>query len=174
VLRLEPFAGAAFVRVATDAFRESGGSAALVGANDNFPSTLSGFGLKVTGFAEMPGAVLRTHAYFGWQHAFGDIDPAATLAFAAGGSPFIVAGAPLAEDSLLLGRGIDAFISDGLCLSAAYTGEIARATEKPSRAPPPGGIDGRPQSASSTCTLNRRSASVHTSSGRQPASAASA
>ncbi len=129
VLRLEPFAGAAFVNVATDAFQETGESAALAGASDDFSSTLSALGLKVSGFANVPGAILRTHAYFGWQHAFGDVDPAATLAFTGGASPFVITGAPLAPDSLLLGLGIDADVSDSLRFSAAYTGEIANATE---------------------------------------------
>jgi len=77
----------------------------------------------------VPGAVVRTHAYFGWQHAFGDVDPATMLAFAGGTSPFVTTGAPLAPDSLLLGVGVDAFVSDSLRFSAAYNGEIADANE---------------------------------------------
>ncbi len=33
----------------------------------------------------------------GWRHAFGDTAPTTTLAFA-GGSPFSIAGAPIAEE----------------------------------------------------------------------------
>ncbi len=75
-LRLEPFAGFAFVNVATDSFQETGGAAALSGASQDFSAPLSGLGLRITGLADVPGAVLRTHAYFGWQHTFGDVDPA--------------------------------------------------------------------------------------------------
>ncbi len=128
-LRLEPFAGFAFVNVATDSFQETGGAAALSGASQDFSAPLSGLGLRITGLADVPGAVLRTHAYFGWQHTFGDVDPATMLEFAGGTSPFVTTGAPLAPDSLLLGIGVEAFVSDNLRFSAAYNGEIADANE---------------------------------------------
>ena len=59
-----------------------------------------------------------------WQHAFGDLSPAASLAFA-GGSPFTVAGAPLAEDSLLVGVGLDAVLSQSIRVGLFYSGQFA-------------------------------------------------
>lgn len=47
----------------------------------------------------------------GWQHAFGDLTPTAEVALT-GGDPFVVFGAPIAEDALVVAAGIGVDVSD--------------------------------------------------------------
>src|SRR5690606_12948983 len=59
-----------------------------------------------------------------WQHAFGDLTPAITHAFA-GGSPFAVTGAPLAEDSALVEVGLDLALTPTATFGLSYGGQFA-------------------------------------------------
>ncbi|MBS9475819.1 autotransporter domain-containing protein, partial [Ancylobacter radicis] len=58
----------------------------------------------------------------GWRHAFGDIDPTVTQAFA-GSDAFTITGAPIAEDAAVLEAGLDVLISATSTLGVAYTGQ---------------------------------------------------
>jgi len=42
----------------------------------------------------------------GWQHAFNDINPNSTMAFATG-SNFLISGTPIAQDSALFNAGLE-------------------------------------------------------------------
>jgi hypothetical protein len=59
-----------------------------------------------------------------WQHAWGDVTPVSTLAFA-GGDAFQVTGAPIAEDALLLKAGFDVDVTAGAKLGLFYAGQLA-------------------------------------------------
>ena len=61
----------------------------------------------------------------GWRHAFGDVTPASTVAFAGGGDSFTVHGAPIARDALLVEAGLDFAIAPKANLGLSYTGQIA-------------------------------------------------
>ena len=71
------------------------------------------------------GRSLTPSVMVGWQHAFGDTDPQATMRFADGATPFTVYGVPIAEDALLLEAGLSYGLSAAATLSLAYTGQIA-------------------------------------------------
>ncbi|WAC28073.1 autotransporter outer membrane beta-barrel domain-containing protein [Ancylobacter sp. SL191] len=121
----EPFASLAYVHVSGADFTESGGSAALSVSTDSMETLYSTLGLRIATTLEVGGRTLTPHATLGWQHAFGDITPAATLQFASGSTPFTAAGVPIAEDSLLLEAGLRYALSDTAQLGASYSGQFA-------------------------------------------------
>ncbi len=75
----------------------------------------------------------------GWRHAFNDITPEATFAFA-GGAPFVIAGTPIARDALALEVGLDVQIGPRSSLGIAYSGQI--------------GDDAQDHSANATLTVS--------------------
>lgn len=118
---IEPFAGFAAVRLSTRAFVERGGSAHLSGARERDTSRYSSLGLRGrvdTGGLALDGALA-------WHHGFGDITPAATLAFE-GGTPFALAGAPLNRDEAAIEAGATLRLAPRLTLGARYQGSIGR------------------------------------------------
>ncbi len=128
---LEPFAGLSYVGLSTNGFTETPGPAtvgpaalsAQASTFDTFSTTL---GLRASTTVAMGAALpLRLSGMMGWQHGFGDLTPTTTFAFAAGSLPFTVAGAPLAQDALVLGVGIGARLGDMLDFNVSYNGQIA-------------------------------------------------
>lgn len=65
----------------------------------------------------------------GWRHAFGDITPEATQAFA-GSTPFTITGLPIACDALVLDAGLDVALSRSATLGLAYVGQMGHATSQ--------------------------------------------
>ena len=60
----------------------------------------------------------------GWRHAFGDVDPEASLAFDTG-SAFTTLGTPVAQDAAVVELGLEAVITDDLTLGLSYSGQFA-------------------------------------------------
>ena len=60
----------------------------------------------------------------GWRHAFGDTVPLSTMQFASGGSPFTIAGVPIARDAAVIEAGLDYAISPSATLGIAYGGQF--------------------------------------------------
>nr|WP_314073054.1 autotransporter domain-containing protein [uncultured Roseococcus sp.] len=120
---LEPFAGLAYVNVHTDSFTEQGGAAALRSGSDDMGVTFATLGLRgATSFA-LGGLDLTATGMLGWRHAWGDVRPTATMAFA-GGDPFTVTGAPIGRDAAIVETGISTAIGRGLTVAVSYTGQI--------------------------------------------------
>jgi uncharacterized protein with beta-barrel porin domain len=65
------------------------------------------------------------HVSAAWQHAFDDVTPEASLAFASIGIGFDVTGVTLAENSLLVEAGFDLNLSHTATLGVSYSGQIA-------------------------------------------------
>ena len=123
---VEPFAGAAWVRLQTDAAAERGGPAALTIAAGTFEAGYATLGIRAASMVPLEnGMVLIPRASAAWQHAFNDVTPAATLAFQSTGTTFVVAGVPIARDSLLAEAGLDLAISRNATLGVSYLGQIA-------------------------------------------------
>ncbi|MFG1392133.1 autotransporter domain-containing protein [Xanthobacter agilis] len=122
---LEPFAGLAYVSLSGGAFTEGFGGAALTGASTDTDVTFTTLGLRTSTEAVLGGATYRVLAGLGWRHAFGDVDPTATLAFAAGSLPFTVEGAPIAEDAALVEAGLGVRFSPTARLDFTYLGQLA-------------------------------------------------
>ncbi len=79
-LAAEPFASLAYVHLSTTSFTEAGGVSALTGAVDGDDTGYSTLGARVAANYFLPsGMVLTPRASLAWQHAFGDVTPAASL-----------------------------------------------------------------------------------------------
>ena len=118
--QIQPFAGLSFMQLDTDGFTETGGSAALTAASNTESTTFTTLGLRL---GRQVTDTVRVHGMAGWRHAFGDVDPTATFTLA-GSTPFTIAGAPIAQDALVIEAGFEVEVSDTLSLSAGYDGQF--------------------------------------------------
>jgi outer membrane autotransporter protein len=130
MLALEPFAGAAFVSVQTDATAERGGTAALNLAGARLETATTTLGLRAASMARLGDITLTPRATLAWQHALDDVTPNAVLAFqAATAVPFTIAGVPLARDALLAEAGLDLALSAHATIGVSYAGQLAATTQ---------------------------------------------
>ncbi|CAN7151498.1 autotransporter domain-containing protein [Bosea sp. LjRoot90] len=120
----EPFAGLAFVNLRSDRFNETGGAAALTSNSDDMNLGYSTLGLRASTTAHVQGMDLTLRGGLGWRHAFGDVDPKLTLAFA-GSTPFSVAGLPIAKNAALVEAGLDIALGANAALGVSYAGQLA-------------------------------------------------
>ena len=120
---VEPVIDGSVTNVHQDGYREKGGAAALVGAPEDtlVGTTTLGFRGEVTPF---DGVRFVSRVFLGWQHSYGDINPAATLAFASGSSAFNVYGTPLDRNAAVAETDFVWRATDATSLSLAYTGQI--------------------------------------------------
>jgi subtilase-type serine protease len=120
----EPFAGIAYVNLNTDGFTEHGNVAALSsdGGSEDLPTTTLGL-RAATSFLFGNANVLTALGMLGWRHALDDVKTTETLAFA-GGSSFSVDGVPIAQDTLMIGAGVDMNFTPDVSVGLSYTGEI--------------------------------------------------
>jgi outer membrane autotransporter protein len=124
---IEPFAGAAWVRVKTDAAAERGGLAALNFAGTTFETGYATLGIRAAGMVPVaPDMVLIPRGSLAWQHAFNSVTPAAVLAFQVAPVPFAIAGVPIARDSALAEAGLDLAIGRNVTVGVSYVGQFAR------------------------------------------------
>jgi outer membrane autotransporter protein len=124
-LTLEPFAEAALVDVETEAFTEAGGASALTGGKASDGAAFTTLGARATAGL---GALSLTGTA-GWRRAHG-LDPSeARLAFGAAGTPFTVAGAPIARDALVAEAGAEIRLGAAGRLRLVYAGQIAGRSE---------------------------------------------
>ena len=126
-LAIEPFAGAAWVRVKTDAAAERGGLAALNVAGTTFETGYATLGVRAAGLIPLGNdMVLVPRGTLAWQHAFDNVTTAGVLAFqTAPATPFTIAGVPIARDSLLTEAGLDLAIGRNATLGVSYVGQYA-------------------------------------------------
>lgn len=130
-LALEPFAGLAWVHLATDSFTESGmgssGSAGLTGGASNADVGYGSLGLRAgTRIALSGDMALMPHASAAWQYTFGDLTPSTSLAFSTlAGSSFTVAGVPLAQNTAVVEAGLDLKFSPQGRIGVSYLGQFA-------------------------------------------------
>lgn len=121
---IEPFVGLAHVNVHRDGFSEGGGTAALSVRGDGSDVTFSTIGLRASAAFRLGTAKATARGMVGWRHAFGDMTPFSTHAFA-GSDAFAVAGTPLAEDALVIETGLDIGLSQNASLAVSYSGQIS-------------------------------------------------
>jgi outer membrane autotransporter protein len=125
-LSTEAFAGLARVHVRSDGFTESGGPAALSGAQADTAITLTTLGLRAQAPVPFFNAwAVTARGSLGWQHAFDAVTPTALMSFAASSTPFAIAGVPLASDTFLLEAGLDAMVARNARISLLYAGRLA-------------------------------------------------
>jgi len=125
-IALEPFGGLAFVSVDTDSFRERGGAqASLRGVNVDQDVGYTTLGLRAATTMMWGATQVTPHISAAWLHAFDDVTPGASLAFATTGIGFAIDGVPLAEDSALLDAGLDFALGDRMTAGVSYTGQYS-------------------------------------------------
>ncbi|MEM7398894.1 MAG: autotransporter domain-containing protein, partial [Pseudomonadota bacterium] len=125
-IELEPFGGFAYVSVETGGFRERGGpEASLRSSGFDQDVGYTTVGLRAAKTIQWGGMEVTPRIEAAWLHAFDDITPEASLAFASTGIGFTVDGVPLAEDSALLDAGLDLAVSDRLSAGVSYSGQFA-------------------------------------------------
>ncbi|OZA91784.1 MAG: hypothetical protein B7X76_01610 [Azorhizobium sp. 39-67-5] len=123
-LDVEPFAGLAYVNVNLGDFTETGGPAALTSDGGSEGVTYSTLGARMS--MRLPLGPIPTvfRGTLAWQHAF-NTTPETLFAFAPGGLPFAVSGAPIASDAALIEAGLDMAVSANASLSVFYAGQLA-------------------------------------------------
>ncbi|MBZ9816434.1 autotransporter domain-containing protein [Mesorhizobium sp. CA7] len=119
--KFEPFANLAYVSVHTDGFTEKGGGAALTSASSTINATFTTLGLRASTDLTLGSIEATARGTLGWRHAFGDVTPTSTFAFA-GGDAFTIAGVPVARDGVVIDAGFDLPISANATLGLSYTG----------------------------------------------------
>jgi outer membrane autotransporter protein len=84
----------------------------------------STLGLRAARTYAWNGASITPHVSAAWQHAFDDVTPGASLAFASTGIGFAVTGVPLAQDTALIDAGLDLNFSATATLGVSYSGQF--------------------------------------------------
>jgi outer membrane autotransporter protein len=126
---LEPYVSVGISWLDTDGFQETVPEGAskeglwgVQGHSDTWPYSI--LGARLTTQFDLAGAVVSPSLDLGWRHVYGDVTP--DLVYTMPQASFAVSGIPIAEDSLLIGVGLDALLpSTGWRTSLKYIGEIA-------------------------------------------------
>ncbi|HBO3685832.1 TPA: autotransporter domain-containing protein, partial [Pseudomonas aeruginosa] len=122
-LQLEPFAGLAYVHVASDDFRERGSAAALEGGDDNLDAAFTTLGLRAKRHFELDAERrLALSGSLGWRHNLSDTTPQRHLAFASGSQPFSVESVALSRDAALLGVDASLAVNREVSVRLGYNG----------------------------------------------------
>ncbi|MCZ8547801.1 autotransporter outer membrane beta-barrel domain-containing protein, partial [Mesorhizobium qingshengii] len=121
--KFEPFANLAYVSVHTDGFTETGGAAALTSAGSTTDATFTTLGLRGSTDFALGGMNATARGTLGWRHAFGDVTPTSSFAFA-GGDAFTIAGVPIARDAAVIEAGFDLQMSANATLGLSYSGQF--------------------------------------------------
>ncbi|MCZ8546090.1 autotransporter outer membrane beta-barrel domain-containing protein [Mesorhizobium qingshengii] len=119
----EPFANLAYVNLHTDGFTESGGAAALTSGSTTTDATFTTLGVRASTDVTVGGVTATARGMFGWRHAFGDVTPLSTFAFAGGGD-FTIAGVPISRDAMLVEAGFDVQLAQNATLGLSYAGQF--------------------------------------------------
>lgn len=125
----EPFAALAYVNLHTDAYSEEGGPAALSTDSETSDTIFTTLGTHWAASLLMGKETnLAFQGTVGWRHAFDDVTPESTFAFA-GGDDFQIAGVPIAEDAFVVNAGIGIAIAENATLGVSYSGQIGADAE---------------------------------------------
>ncbi|MET2827065.1 autotransporter outer membrane beta-barrel domain-containing protein [Mesorhizobium shangrilense] len=119
----EPFVNLAYVNLHTDGFTEKGGSAALTSESSSTDTTFTTLGVRISSGFTVGGVEATARGMLGWRHAFGDVAPLSTFAFA-GGDTFTIAGAPIARDAALVELGVDVQLASNATIGLSYAGQF--------------------------------------------------
>ncbi|MCX5493388.1 autotransporter domain-containing protein [Kaistia dalseonensis] len=122
---LEPFVSPAYVNLGSGDIAETGSSSALTGSTDGEDLFYVTLGARVATTIKLANdASLTPRLSLGWQHAFGDVNPSASLAFASGGLPFAVSGVPIAQNTAVIGAGVDYGFNQTVSAGISYSGQF--------------------------------------------------
>ncbi|SQJ16334.1 Extracellular serine protease precursor [Serratia rubidaea] len=119
---VEPFVNLSYVRLHTDAVQEQGGAAALSVKDETMNTFYSTLGLRGATDIPVSGVDVTLHGNLGWQHAYGDTETSARMAFATGDS-FATKGAPVDKDVAVVGVGLDVPLTRSTRVGVSYQGQ---------------------------------------------------
>lgn len=123
---LEPFVGLAHVHVSSHDVVENASPFRAAGEVASFDTTYSTLGARVV--ATMPTEVgtITFKGMLGWRHAFGDVAPQASFTVTNFPTPFLVVGAPIDRDSLVVEAGVYWQASEKVTVGVMYDGAIGQ------------------------------------------------
>jgi fibronectin-binding autotransporter adhesin len=125
-IRFEPFADFAHLRNRTDGFAETGSTGALNVGRDRRDADFATLGLRLGGTVPMgPGATLRPRLSAAWQRGWGDLRGTTVASFGPGTGTFLLTGAGVGRDTLVLDGGFDADLGGGLTIGASANAGVS-------------------------------------------------
>ncbi len=124
VATFEPFIDVASINLHTSGFTETGGAAALTSAGGDTNVMFTTIGVRGERAYFLYGWKATMHGTVGWRHAVGDTTPLSMFNFA-GGSPFTIAGVPIARDAASIDAGLDIALTKAATFGIGYTGQYA-------------------------------------------------
>jgi len=126
-LSIGPTANFQFTYVGLAGFTESGSIAPLNFPDQNSESERTAFGMKASYEWKVGRVIMKPEISLAWQHEYGDQAYSIVSSFASGGgNSFTVNGPQIGRDSLLVGAGAAALLSDRISIYAYYDGEFGR------------------------------------------------
>jgi outer membrane autotransporter protein len=120
----EPFVNLAHVPVKTDGFGENGGAAVLASSGETTDTIFTTLGVRAERDVRIGNMQMNLAGMLGWRHAYGDITPTASHAFA-GSDSFTVFGNPLAKDAAVFEAGVNVDIASGATVAISYQGQFS-------------------------------------------------
>ena len=120
-----PYLNLAYASLHTDGVTEQSSATALQVNGQNNDVTYTTLGARGS-LAVSDNA--KVYADLGWQHAFGDTSTQTVNRFSAGSSAFTVNGTPVAEDSAVVGLGVNVTLSKAASLTVGYQGAFGGGT----------------------------------------------
>ncbi|WP_342362128.1 autotransporter domain-containing protein [Terrarubrum flagellatum] len=121
---LEPYATLAYLNLDTSGFTQRGGDAALIVRGDATQATFSTLGLRAASQFAFSGIEAQLKGALGWRHLYGDDAPTSVMSFAAGSTPFTIAGAPITRDAAVVEAGLEVKLAPGAVFSVSYGGQF--------------------------------------------------
>jgi len=125
-LLFQPFAGLAYTAIDGGEIREDGGAAALAIEDRSFDTTTSTLGLRFSTDLDMGEVPVLLSGMVGWRHNFGQTASFAVARFD-GGSPFMLEGIGVPEDTMVVKAGVTVHLSKSARLMLSYSGDFAKA-----------------------------------------------
>ncbi|WP_158498674.1 autotransporter domain-containing protein [Martelella endophytica] len=123
-IAVEPYANLSYVNFNADSFSETGTSAAALSvASQSVNTYFTTLGFRASTGFDLGQVGSSAFLDIGWRHAYGDTTPDAIASFV-GSSPFLVAGVPIAEDTAVIGAGIDFGITEMASIGVSYSGQF--------------------------------------------------
>lgn len=126
---LEPFARLAYVNLHIDGYNEQGNAAALSGESENADMAFSTLGVRASSGFGVGKLDLAAGGSLGWRHVYGNPRSTVTQAFS-GGTPFSIAGLPIARDGVVLEAGVGAAVLRNLSVGVYYTGQFGNGSSE--------------------------------------------
>ncbi|MBJ6135867.1 autotransporter domain-containing protein, partial [Ochrobactrum sp. Q0168] len=121
----EPYAGLSYLRLKTDGFNEKGQTAAALSVHSGTTDTsFSTLGFRASTEFALGSIMATARTDLGWRHAYGDITPVSTASFI-DSDAFPISGLPIAEDTALVGAGLDFKLTEDATLGISYNGQFA-------------------------------------------------